>query len=116
MLLYRSSLLVRSLKIQWTVARYPTLKMSDRVAYLGDEGLRMGLLYDLTRQWSEDLSDELFRVLWRDEEVLQVLFPVYIHYTVGVDDSEDALGSRFSSEGYKKVETREPKEETDLYD
>jgi hypothetical protein len=52
--------------------------------------------------------------VWKDEEAIGVLFVVSGSCMGEEDESEEALGSRFMTEGNKKVETRQVK--TQLYD
>jgi hypothetical protein len=68
----------------------------------------------LTRQWVGDWGSESFGVVWKDEEAIGVLFVVSGSCMGEEDESEEALGSRFMTEGNKKVETRQVK--TQLYD
>lgn len=83
--------------------------MEEGVVELGGDGVRMGVLYDLTRQYISD-CDSSFRVVWKDGEVVEVCIKV-VTFCIGCmeddedeDEDDEHLGDGFRSKGYEKVE------------
>lgn len=111
MLVSQSSSLMRTLNVQTTNSGFPGVSIRDGVVDLGEEGLRMGVLYDLTRERFKDFGNEDFKVVWKKEEVVGVSFSFYTSCNDELDESDEALGTRFISEACEKVQVRVVKQQ-----